>query len=103
MFAISANLILVISVSFAVALPDPITRSEDGMPTAMNPQFESIGQATMEADGTIVLYLRAQASGSAASGDAVIRYPPDHPQYRSILEHLGGLRPGQTKPVRPWN
>lgn len=66
-------------------------------------QPESIGQATMEADGTIVLYLRAQGSSSGASGDALIRYTLDHPQYRSILEHLGGLHPGESKPVPPWN
>jgi len=73
------------------------------MPNTTSTQPESIGQATMEADGTIVLYLRAQASSSGASGDALIRYPLDHPQYRSILEHLGGLHPGETKPVPPWN
>ena len=67
-------------------------------------QPESIGRASMEADGTIVLYLRAQSSSSGgASGDALIRYPLNHPQYRSILEHLGGLRPGESKPVPPWN
>lgn len=65
-------------------------------------QPESIGQATMEANGTIVLHLRAQDSSRGPTGDAVLRYPPDHPQYQSILEHIGGLHPGETKPVPPW-
>ena len=65
-------------------------------------QQPSIGRATMDADGTIVLQLRAESSGGAL-GDALLRYPPSHPQYRSILDHLGGLRPGETKLVPPWS
>jgi len=62
----------------------------------------SIGQATMDPDGTIVLQLRADGSGGSV-GDALLRYPPNHPQYHSILDHLGGLRPGQVKSVPPWS
>lgn len=60
----------------------------------------SIGVATMQSDGTIVLELRAE--GPDIRGDARIVYPKDHPQYKSVLEHLGGLEPGQSKPVPPW-
>ncbi len=61
----------------------------------------SIGQASMQSDGTIVLELRAEDSkGSIGEGRLV--YPPSHPQYRNILQHLGTLKPGETKPVRPW-
>ncbi len=62
----------------------------------------SIGTATMLADGTIVLDLRAGADPGGAKGDARLRYPPGHPQYREIMEHVGGLRPGETKSVPPW-
>ena len=61
----------------------------------------SIGSATMQADGTIVLQLRA-TDGSGMRGDARLTYPPGHPQYQKILAHLGGLRPGEEKPVPPW-
>ena len=61
----------------------------------------SIGVATMEADGTIVLQLRAEGPGGIR-GDAVVRYPVGHPQYQEIIRHLGGLTKGQTKPVPPW-
>jgi hypothetical protein len=61
----------------------------------------SIGVARMEADGTIVLQLRAEGPGGSI-GDALIRYPVGHPQYREILQHLGGLEKGQSKPVPPW-
>jgi hypothetical protein len=59
-----------------------------------------IGVATMEADGTIVLQLRAVEGG--AVGEALFRYPKDHPEYAAVLKHLGGMRPGQSKPVPPW-
>ena len=63
---------------------------------------ESIGIATMEADGTIVLRLRAELPEGGGAGEGYFRYPPSDPQYREILDHLGGLEPGQSKPVPPW-
>jgi hypothetical protein len=33
---------------------------------------------------------------------ALLTYPPSHPQYREILEHVGGLKPGETKPCPPF-
>lgn len=62
----------------------------------------SIGTATMLRDGTIVLDLRAGTGPSGPKGDARLTYPPGHPQYREILEHVGGLRPGETRNVPPW-
>jgi hypothetical protein len=61
---------------------------------------ESIGAAEMSADGTITLRLRALEPNPAA--EAVLTYPPDDPQYEEIKQHLGGIAPGETKPVRPW-
>ena len=63
-------------------------------------KVESIGSATMKADGTIVLMLRA--TGGGAVGDAMVSYPKTHAEYAKILEHLGGLKPGETKPVPPF-
>lgn len=62
----------------------------------------SIGSATMTADGTIVLTLRA-TDGAGAVGDGQLRYPPAHPQYQTILKHLDGLHPGESKPVKPFD
>jgi hypothetical protein len=70
-------------------------------PTAKKEQPRSIGSATMTADGTIKLMLRAE-SASGAIGDALILYPKSHPQYDTILKHLGGLKPGESKPVPPF-
>jgi len=75
-----------------------------GSPAAQNPAKpsaqESIGSATMQADGSIVLQLRAEGNG--AKGDAVFVYRRDNPQYESILKHVGPIKPGESKLVRPW-
>jgi hypothetical protein len=65
----------------------------------MNPQI--VGSATMEPDGTLKLMLRAEGPGGMV-GDALRVYPPDHQRYHAVLEHLGGLEPGQSKPVPAW-
>lgn len=60
-----------------------------------------IGTARMDRDGTIVLDLRAEDEGGAVGVGRLV-YPPAHPQYQRVLEHLGGLEPGQSKPVPPF-
>lgn len=55
----------------------------------------------MTQDGTIVLDLRAEGPGGD-SGDARFTYPPEHKDYQMILKHLGGLKPGEAKPVPPF-
>lgn len=67
-----------------------------------NGATKSIGQATMKPDGTIVLDLRAEEPGGAR-GDARLIYPPDHKDYQMILKHVGGLKPGEVKPVPPFD
>ena len=62
---------------------------------------EYIGEATMKPDRTIVLYLRAESAGGAV-GLGMVTYAPDDPEYEDVLRHIGGLEPGQKKPVRPW-
>lgn len=61
----------------------------------------SIGVATMRPDGTILLQLRAEGA-DGLEGDALLTYPPTDPEYENVLQHLGGLTPGQSKPVPPW-
>ena len=69
-------------------------------PPAPAAQAESIGTATMEADGTLVLQLRA-TTGSTM-GDALLRYAPSDPQYKAILDHVGPIKPGESKAVAPF-
>lgn len=68
---------------------------------ASAPEGESIGVATMGEGGVIVLQLRASLGGGSI-GEGYFRYPPDHPQYEQVRNHLDGLEPGQSKPVPPW-
>jgi hypothetical protein len=61
-----------------------------------------IGTAEMSADGTIVLHLRAEDSKRGIVGHSGLTYPRDHPQYEAILRHVGPMKPGETRAVRPW-
>ncbi|HYF09834.1 MAG TPA: hypothetical protein VD970_19615 [Acetobacteraceae bacterium] len=54
----------------------------------------------MQADGTIILDLHAR--DAVMTGQGRLIYPPGHPDYAMILRHLGGLRPGERKPVLPF-
>ena len=57
----------------------------------------SIGNAVMSADGTIALTLKAPDGTQAA-----LAYHPGDPQYARILSHIGGIHPGEHKPVPPF-
>lgn len=73
-------------------------------PTVVEPTpkaGKSIGVATMLDDGTIQLQLRAEGEGGMV-GDALLSYPPAHHQYQYILDHLGPMKPGDSKPVPPF-
>jgi len=69
--------------------------------TAPSAAGASIGTATMKPDGTIVLMLRAEGPGMVI-GDGMFTYPTTHKDYAMVLKHVGGLVPGQSKPVPPW-
>jgi hypothetical protein len=66
---------------------------------AADEQPEYIGTATMLPDGTVHLDLR-RAGGLWVDGAK--DYKPDDPNYAEVLQHIGGLKPGETKLVRPW-
>ncbi len=66
-----------------------------------SPLPASIGEARMLEDGTLVLDLRAE-DASGRRGDARRVYMKDHPRYRAVLDHLGGMKPGESKPIPPW-
>ena len=56
----------------------------------------SIGTAVMSADGTVTLTF----NGPIMKG--VLAYRRGDPRYARILSHIGGIQPGQKKPVPPW-
>ncbi len=63
-------------------------------------QVESIGVATMSADAIVTLQIRSLPPRPIAEG--LLVYKPGSKDYRMVLGHLGGIKPGQSKPVRPW-
>ncbi len=60
-----------------------------------------IGDATMLEDGTIVLKMRRTCDGIHVSGTK--KYETTNPQYRDVLDHMGGMKPGETKLVPAWD
>lgn len=57
----------------------------------------SIGTALMGEDGTITLNLRSP------SGEmSVLAYKKGDPNYARIVSHIGGIQPGERKPVPPF-
>ena len=85
---------LVLHCMLLVALAGCATRHPQPMP-------EYIGQAQMAADGTLTLDLESvECDGSRAMGRIVVQ--PTDPRYRGYLDHIGEIRPGETRPVRPW-
>jgi hypothetical protein len=69
--------------------------------TREEPAERSIGVATQEPDGTILLQLRAASDGDAV-GDALVRYPPNDVNYTKIARHVGPIPRGGSVPVRPF-
>jgi hypothetical protein len=65
------------------------------------PLPEYIGMAQMAADGTLTLDLEARGCDGEI-GHARLVYPVTDPRYRDILAHVGDIRPGESRPVRPW-
>jgi hypothetical protein len=61
---------------------------------------ESIGTAEMAADGTIMLHLQSLWPDPKENTD--LPFAPDDPQYNEIKQHLGGIEPGQSKPIPPF-
>jgi hypothetical protein len=78
-------------------LPGAVRAAEDTPRCATVP---SIGVATMSADGTVTLRIKSLPPGPIAHGTFV--YAPGDAQYENIKRHLGGIAPGETKPVPPW-
>jgi hypothetical protein len=69
-------------------------------PSQSRADLEYIGSATMSVDGTITVHLTRTADGQFLQG--TFTYAVGDPDYQKTLDHIGGLKPGETKPVRPW-
>ena len=54
----------------------------------------SIGTATLSPDGTITLNVH-----QAGAFDGALAYKKNDPNYARMLSHIGGLSPGEKKPL----
>jgi hypothetical protein len=71
-----------------------------GSATADEPKF--FGVACMASDGTIDLRFRAPLPGGGGFGEGTLHYATGDPHYREVIDHIGGLHPGECKDVPPW-
>jgi len=63
---------------------------------------DNVGTARMLEDRSIVLNLIYWFPGGGHTTPTQLRYEPGHPEYADLLRHLGGMKPGETKGVKPW-
>lgn len=61
---------------------------------------KSIGVATMLQNGTILIGVGGGPDAQRAR--AVLMVEPGDSTYQSIIDHVGGLKPGETKIIPPW-
>ncbi len=95
MHALTGSAVLLLAMAIS-----PISLAAERDEKARCEAVASIGIANMTADGVITLRLRSLPPGPIAEGE--LRYAPGNPQYEEIKQHLGGIAPGESKPVRPW-
>jgi hypothetical protein len=91
----SRKLVVLILLCVAGAASAQETRTWDARPS-----MPYLGTAAMLDDGTLTLHLRLTSDGRPINDYLTFRVGDR--AYDSILRHLGGLRPGDTKQFRPW-
>ncbi len=64
------------------------------------PVDHSIGTATMLTDRSIQLDLRTSLDGGPGHMTQTVK--PTDQQYAQVLKRIGGLKPGQTKPITEY-
>ncbi len=65
-----------------------------------NSKPQSIGDAWLAQDASIVMLLRGATDGTHM--DAMFTYKTTDKAYNAVLLHLGGLAHGEIKAVPPW-
>ncbi len=61
----------------------------------------SVGMAEMQQDGTLHLHLRTETEDGTI-GEALMVVPKEDQRYRGMVEHLSGLKPGETRSIPPF-
>jgi hypothetical protein len=95
-------LMLALTVACAWEADAQVSRPELPSRIPLPSRDDAIGVAAREADGSIVLTLRAKGPDGLI-GDAQFRYTPADPNYGMIARHVGPIPPGVTVPVKPFD
>lgn len=74
-----------------LALTEPETISEE----------DSVGLAWLADDGTMVLQLKVLMEGGRQD-QIFVELEPTDPRFAKVLAHLGGLRYGENKHIKPF-
>jgi hypothetical protein len=64
------------------------------------PAPDNVGTANMDAAGIVYLRLRSVDHGMVAEAMKVVK--PTDSDYADIVKHLGGIKPGESKPIPPF-
>ena len=97
---ISAALVVASASPFAAGFASRAGAADNSSQPIPCDDIDSVGRAKMSTDGTITLQLRSLWPNPIAESQLV--YAPDDPQYEEIKHHLGGITPGESKPVPPF-
>jgi hypothetical protein len=83
-----------------VSLAQGLKATDKPSPNEARLSMPFTGTAQMQDDGSLSLRLRLTSDGKEI--DDTILYKTTDRGYDSVLRHLGGMRPGDSKPFRPW-
>lgn len=65
------------------------------------PQPDNVGSAYMQDDGTLEMSLRTETDDGMI-GEAFLVIPPSDARYADMVAHLGGIKPGEGRPIPPF-
>lgn len=65
------------------------------------PAPKDVGSAYMDEDGVLEMSLRTE-SADGMIGEALLVIRPDDPRYAQMVQHLGGLKPGEGCAIPPF-
>jgi hypothetical protein len=88
-------LVLLLAVNFSIPCR---AQSNQNLPIPCE-AVDEVGYARMSTDGMIALHLRSLRLDQIAAAE--LHFAPDDPRYDALKRHLGGIAPGETKPVPP--
>jgi hypothetical protein len=83
-----------------VAAVAPLAFMDVALPAENPAPAAAIGVATMLQNGTILVGVRGTNTDSLLQG--VLMVEPGDSTYQQLIDHVGGLKPGETKPIPPW-